>query len=380
VWLTDIPQIAKPSNSREMKNGSESDRRASTLLMWALTLAGVGLNLAFTIQPLANTSVEFNFNGGFYSFNYSPYVYAGFLLMPLFYCTILSLATKPKRLVSPLNIQLITVLAGTMTLTFAFIGRVLAGQPTLITDPTFAEYFVLEAVVIFFLLGVLGIAQTVAVRWIVGLNFVDAERTTFLVNWNVDAFEKAIDKEIRYARGFDEVKGETGIKILRTKYATGETIVLGYGQNPTGDGTVLSVVASDHSFYEMYVSPEAKWRRDSILRDIRQKLEDQDPKTTFKEAPTDDPISVAAYVLARRPTETKIAFTRRALRPIPHYYIYAILLSIAALVGTTVLYAEGIGHLSLGEYLGVAFFVGITLIVEIGLALRTEIQIQRRPP
>ena len=150
---------------------SQIVRNSALIREITLTFLGAGIQVAFSLSVM--TQFVQDMRG-------SPQLVTGdqtfeiiYLLLPIFYCIPASLLFTPKRLISPLFIQLLT-----------FVFAQLIVYPSIVQNPIIfllqtsngnqsvsaAQYSEQFSVLYFLILIVAGVVQFFAVRWVVGLN------------------------------------------------------------------------------------------------------------------------------------------------------------------------------------------------------------------
>jgi hypothetical protein len=313
-------------------------------------------------------------------FPQSVYLYLiGYSVLTVIYCIVVSLLFNPKRLVSPINVQI----GSAITISILIIAYELRFIESYSAAQAFAQFFAIAFIVgmsVFFLVA-LGYFQYFVVRWVVALNFDSVDRLSFSINAKTEEVMSALGDEFvdvwEFSRKRDNPKIKTKksiIWILRCRDTYGNRVILTVGSDSSDDNkSILGTVAFHTTLYSIETSKSAIAMRTSILNDVRERLRKSNSEITLKQLDsTDDHVSFKAYSHALSITCPKTEVTKELLRRIPRYYVYGIAITCISLVLITGTYAFRI--LDLSTYVGAALVLVIALIAEFGVPLHEELK------
>jgi hypothetical protein len=303
---------------------------------------------------------------------------AVFVVLPLVYCTIASLFFRPKRIVSPLLVQIGTmVVFSTVVIVQATTSNALS-----FTSPATYQNVVTNLIFIAMIAFIVGFMQEVIVKWVVALNFDSVDRATFTVEMTPKDFLTTTYDILRDVWEFNrrkdnpEAKSENVIWVLRAydRYSNYVILTVGHIQGSEGKSTVATV-AYHAGWYGVSKTKHASEMRDSIIRDINGLLTQNEKPNLVLVKDVDDTISVKAYDHALEVTRAKTEIALDFFKKIRRYYLFAIIFTGIALIATSIAYATG--FLDSSGYIGSIVVIGIAFVLEFGASLAEEISKRR---
>jgi hypothetical protein len=339
----------------------------STVGLFFATILAIPFQLLFlflAILGLANfqaTTTTLSPNG-------IPFL-IGYFVLTIVYCAITSFLFHPKRIVSPINVQIGTA----FILSLMMIWHMLE-TPT--TTPILDIMTMAIALLVFSaILIAVGFIQFLIVRWVVGLNFEGLDRVTYAINTDFKTVaNKVIDIDFLRRYGFNRKHDVGKILVYKLRWASGESIIFTLGvDSKNNSNTILATVAYQQTLDWVCEFKQASSLRDDLITVLTKRLTEINPSYTVTRVGLDDPISGRAYFHARNPTRSKVEITREFFKEIPRYYTYAIAITLLALIGLSVAFGLHLGNLDLNTYLGVATVIFIAFLTELGLSLREEL-------
>lgn len=176
-----------------------------------------------------------------------------YFLIGVVYSTVASLASRPKTIISPLYIQIITATFVPILATFLLATLKLNPPPDLLTGSAFALSLFFFALMIFF---VTGIGQTAVVKYLVGLNGTKEDVDSFELTINSklkDVLKVLKDVNVREAlnlnKNDDRQIGEHSF-VLRTPLGGGKQFFIAVSEDSEDKTkTQLSTVSYKQTYY-----------------------------------------------------------------------------------------------------------------------------------
>lgn len=304
--------------------------------------------------------------------------FAGYVILTIVYCIILSLAFHPKRIVSPINVQV-----GTATVLSAFLIYSQTANMRITSTIQALELFeslALATIILTFFLVAVGVFQFLVVKWVVALNFDSVDRMSFLVDGKTEEIMKILGDEFvdvwEFSRRKDNPRAKKPIWVLKCRDPYGNSIILTLGSY-SGDEKkcVLATVAYHKGLYSISESKTSSGMRVSIINDVRERLRQSDLKLSLAQMDgVDDPVSSKAYSHALASTLPKTEITKEFFRNIPRYYLYGIIATSIALLSMSAAFALHL--LDSGTYVGGVIVLVVALLAELGVSLREELSRQ----
>ncbi|MDV3292946.1 MAG: hypothetical protein LYZ70_01590 [Nitrososphaerales archaeon] len=272
--------------------------------LWALTIFGVVfesiIGTAFVVDAynqltLANLPNPSPISGFIPSF--AAPLFLAYSLIPIPYCWLVSRSLKPKRMVSPLNIQLFSIAA------------VVVGYIMLYTISTslysFAnfnlEVFLSNTAAIGLFLGtsfiVIGLAQTQAVKLLLGLNGTadDIDLDAWPVDTPFSAISNMIDGDFLNHYGFRLKKRNEKLILLRYLTYDKHKIVVGFTPDPDDPSkSILAASGYIQGYYSINRLDTAKEKRNRVVKDLQNRLREIDSSLDFGDHPLNQTLDLAS--------------------------------------------------------------------------------------
>jgi len=301
----------------------------------------------------------------------------GYFVMTIVYCSIASLVFHPKRIVSPVNIQVGTAVTFSIIQTYIQYSAVQAIKPMSAYETlTFIGNQAGNFLLVTLILIVIGITQLSIVKWVIGLNFDGIDRASFSINGKVKDIIKILDTEFLTVHGFnrrkDNPRAKNPIWVLKRWDVNGNFVILTIGTHMEDeDKTILASTAFRRSDYGISKNNIASAMRDSIINDIKVRLEASTLKLIVtKIEGVDDFVSLKAYSHSLAPTLSKIEIAEKFFREIPRHHLYSIIITFVALFAVVVAFVMHL--LDTNTFIGVFVAIILALIAELGIAVREE--------
>lgn len=304
----------------------------------------------------------------------------GYFAVPIILCTVFSIVFQPKRIVSPINVQIGTSVGISMILLYNWGTAQFTGA-----SQAQNELGILAAglIILSVVLVVVGLFQFIIVRSLVGINLVSTDRKSYSIDGNVEAIDKVIRKFLDL-RGYTRELGIEGeIMYERNQIPFSEKVILALGPDPRNKNhSILATVAFHKGPFNIKEATVASDIRDSIIFEMSARLLSNEMSFDLNEIKNYefvDPVSAWAYTVACEPTVSRIAKIGNAgplLRKIPLLYRSIIAITVFALIGINAVYwtsARAVTNFDFNEYVGLMIFLLFALPVEVGIPLREEV-------
>ncbi len=364
---------------------SEKLRLESTIVrLGVLTLLGTTIELIIALPVISIVLTQLTIPAPIITSNQSLFLIspAGYtligmyILVPTIYCVFVSLLLRPKRIVSPLNIQLgVLSIGGILVL-----DKVVFPAGYLIALPVPQQVSVITAFGIqMFLAGmmtvVLGFLQTIVVRWWVGFNLEELDRVSYTINDSLDFVKGQFNDSFREPFGLSEPeKNDSGMIIVSSHSANGESLVLVLRdvREPEKFNCILATVAYQNKFTVLTKTKEASAGRDAVVWALKGKCLELNSSIVFTRLEAlNEPASEEAFEQAKRRTESKPHIGVQFFSSLSKEYRYAIVVTVGVLLLLPLLAV--FQQVSVDTFVGTTVFVIVALFVEIGIALRGEV-------
>jgi len=294
-----------------------------------------------------------------------------YLLIPVVYCASISMLFRPKRIISPIYIQV-------GAFSFMVFGLILKYSSSGVID-------VVSLIGSIILLGFIGIPfaieigffQLQIVRWLVGLNLESVDKKSFVIH-------DISPKDVKGGLGeefFDfwhfRIKEEDELIRMTYKNNTKLSTILLLCKDPNdASSTILTILSFKIDTYAIIKTKKATELGEVIINDIKCKLEVNKKKKLEELKKIPDMISKKTLKEIDQFTDSKIGDAREFLRDIPLFYKIAIIFSIAAIIVFTVLRVfECIDN---GTYVNAIIVFAIALVIEIGINLHGELTLRKK--
>jgi len=303
-------------------------------------------------------------------FQNSLIILIGYILLPIIYCITISLLFKPKRIVSPMNIQIGTYVLFSIIFIYSYLEHSM-------TELEFEGVFFSLFIIFIFIMSIAFI-QFFFVRWVIGLNLDETDRKSFLINAPSKDIIKILGNEFLFSRPFIKQKEcqttDKPIWILRHRDNLNNYAIIAFGsQKDDENKCILATVAFHMGMSWVAKSDKASAICESIVNDINIRLKKTNNKITIIPLKKiDDIVSVMAFSFVDSATCSKIYIIRGFFRSISRFFRRAIIATIGAF--TILTGACYFGYLSSDNYVAVIIPTLIVLIIEFGIPLREELQ------
>jgi hypothetical protein len=332
-----------------MRVNQENSESALNVLL--ATLVGIGVQIAvvtpflMVVYAMAHASPD------------HPLVYpstsnwviliAVYVASPIIYCAIVSASLKPKRIVHPVTIQLFTVAYGGV-MVLAILTMSTFSMLSFTATSFFAFIGVSAAVwwLGFLVSYAVGFWQTIAVRWLVGLNEGNPNDVTYTVDIPFELVRSCVTEK-EFCDFWDlKLQDHKPEAVLKARFSTGGSlkndvilVIAPLGQNRT----LIHGSAFAEQLYRVAESEEISSRRDHIINDLVGSL----PSNANKQRTRNDAALMAishTFVDACTRSKGSVARARITswmgiLKAIPRPILYTIFITIAAWLIADALFA-----------------------------------------
>jgi hypothetical protein len=319
-------------------------------------------------------------------FSFNPQVFISYLFFPIIYCTIASMIFKPKRLVSPLNVQIgAFVLTGTEFF--------LSTRNSPLTSFTIMASMVVLTIVAAIAIPV-GYIQRFIVRVLIGLDSDEENIQQITYSCNADfeiLTEKVLDSVFLNRWKFTTLRDDDFIKLykwtLKTSITASTNVILAVAPNSAekeGEkfgGSVLVFVVYRKTLNYIMGSKDDLALVEDFCKIIRQKLFDikviydlTEDKTIGLE------VSKLAKLYAKQPTKSIFGIAKEPIIEVwhaSHYHAYAIASFVGIIALLSVAFGLRLGNIDSNTYLNIIILVVLVFLAELGVSLREELT--RRP-
>jgi hypothetical protein len=319
----------------------------------SLVLVGIGLETLISL-PMLRNSIE-SFMGFWHPtvalpFTSDIYLMLWYFLVPIGFCVFFSFTFTPKRIVSPLYIQI-----GTLGNTTATIVGTLVTHPCSALYDSFGQTilnycvsfdydfmyvlgvsWVLACIVLF----VVGACQLLMVRWFVGLDLFDTlDRQSWVIRLDFKSVTNCIDRRYRNTYELDTMKREENLLLLYRRTEKGLCVVIAVGAlEEQKQETMIATVAYRRRFHELERSDQASWDRDAMKGELERRLRLNGHRRRMTPKDATDRISDLACSFAIEPTRSRFRAGEAFLTRIPRYFQLLIAFTGTVLVTITSLY------------------------------------------
>ncbi|MCL5067721.1 MAG: hypothetical protein M1368_05130 [Thaumarchaeota archaeon] len=289
-----------------------------------------------------------------------------YLVVTIVYTTTLSSLLKPKRIISPLYIQ-VTTSTIALIIMGAYLYQIAPAYLSGLSTTSYTiiqENYVITAFAAIFSASILGAGQNLLVRWLVGLNGDEDDidvRSFRFTGTDIKTFAKLLinDPYLRH-NGLFRRTFKKGIFYMRTFRNDRDRIILLAGpapnqpsNSPQTHAITLATVACKLGAYTIRKDPNISEDRDNVVRHIQQKVAQLGYE--MKEANNDNDVATIASKLAL--SEAQSRFTElKNLRT-----VHKILLVI------TLAYFVAIGYFALQNFLTASETINALIIGAAGL-------------
>jgi hypothetical protein len=354
-------------------------RHSSILREIALTFLGAGIQVAYSL-PVINLFVA-SFGAGVPQLPTGDQTFeAIYLSIGLLFAIPASLAFRPKRMISPFWIQLLTWTLGEVVAYSNLAAypnvfyQFLNGQT--VVKQTALQFALGYSVLYLLLLMVVGFVQFFIVRWIVGLNGTenDIERRTFILSVEYKQLVRLVADRIfrSVSRVFLRERSRGHFVIFaNNQNGAGDKIVLGVSPDPKGDPTksLLATVAFSAGNTSISKTDEASALLESSLLYLEQKSGLKREQTS-----TDNDISDRTMAFALRRTKPSLGI----VNDIPRYHLFA--LSFTFLLALAMSAAYFVFHaIDSTAYTDSLVLIAVAVVIEFGPLIRESLSHKEEP-
>jgi hypothetical protein len=336
------------------------------------TFLGIAVNTLFFIPTVSSAQQIFVIQGQAELFIPTDLLLLfGFIIAPIIYCSFASIALDPKTRVNPIAVQLGTIaLVIIMTLVNLSGGHV----------PLNVQFVgVLSFLVMFSasFIALVGIFQNIVVGWVIRLNFEDFDSVSYLIPMKPKEILHKLGASFLDQWSFSRECDMGEIWVLESDNKD-RCVLLEIGETPDNENkSVLATIAYEKSGDWIVRSKIASDVRNTIIKDIEERL-----NLKFRDnlIDLDNPVSRLADSNVKNLTRSRIEVTWKFFKNISKLFKVMVSLTIALLMGITILYFNFNQQVQLSSEAYIGIFIGllIALFVEVGLPLRDELQKKRR--
>jgi hypothetical protein len=302
--------------------------------------------------------------------NSIPYFIAYFILTVV-YCTLASLLFRPKRIISPVNVQLGTAVTFSIILIYrilTFTNPKTISQLTTILGNQTSSMVVITIILLF-----TGFYQLLIVNWIVGVNFFGLDKKTYSVTGSIQRVDKVL--QFLTLRRYTRHLGPNGEIIYRKR--TNDQVIISLSSGSTLGSSTLATVAFHKGIYSLEPSKIASDFRDSVIFELSARLAAHDSSIKITEIHSfDDPASICAHNCASSYSASKIPSAESfgaILERISTFYRIIIGITLFSLIGITIVYWVHFNQFDFNTYVTITVGLLIALFIEVGIPLREEI-------
>ena len=334
----------------------------------ALFYAGVLVSISNSTNA---ATVTFTQNGYWFFF--------GFAILPILYCISASLFFTPKRIVSPLNMQIFAWLMLSI-IEFSHDYNQLFSSFNMpsssMVNTMVSQWFGVSFVSLFIFVFVGG-GQLLVVRLVVGPNLIGVWRKTFTITTDCEHAGKVLDEIDDYRK--EEVNGHV---VYKMPLGFIDKVLLVLGPDPRDNKhSILATVAYHSGIYSYEQSDESANEREKTIFEIEGRLKHTDPPATIEELKEElyDSTSILAYDLAIKPTRTPFKRTEKLISQIPYFYKAFMAVTFILIVTVQVAYfTHYLPHIDANTWLSTTVLLAFAFFAEAAIPLRDEIQEQIR--
>jgi len=270
------------------------------------------------------------------------------VIVPVVYSAIVSPRLRPKRIVSPLTIQVSTVaIVGATVLVILIIKIVGLRITNMIDYLIFLGILGVGWLLAFALFGLLGFWQTLVVRWLVGLNEGKPNDATYTVDVAFEVVRAHATKSEFCDFWGLKLQDHSPEIVLKSRFSTGATlksdvvlVIAPLGQNKT----LIHGSAFAEELYDVAESDGVSLRRDRIIDSLVGMLPGNINRASVKNEAGLIRIShrfvevCTRSKVTRSGVRSKVSNSLRAIREMSRIFLYAIAVTLVAWVLVDVLF------------------------------------------
>jgi hypothetical protein len=346
----------------------------STLALWTWTLGGVAFQLMLTIASMLWVSGNLAIPLPFPNIAYPSDLRISlglYVVVPIIYSLVVSrYVFKPKRIVSPLNIQLLTIVVFGMLLLARMPSSRFLGP--YFDYSNFAWMFGMAWLLAFLVYGIMGFLQTLFVKWWIGMYEGELKPQTYSVTLDFTKLRDVILKEFTDSYDLRIERNRPSLLVVRTVQKC--RVVLGIGPDRTDSSkSILCLLPYDYRFYDVATTKDALTLMDDVLFNLKGRLVGRAEITSTE----DDPIVTStAHSIAIQPCQGGYSVTKERWKKVSTPYKYALVATALAWILITILFEEQsmLPNFPIDStaYLELSVFLFIALVVELGVPMWQE--------
>lgn len=351
---------------------SEAKAHNIAVRSMVLTLIGAGLNLvlfAVVFPHFSQDIINYISNPQQAPIPFittSPMTTVAYLGMTILYSVIASLFYRPKRIISPVHIQLLTAtLLGITIAYYIILNPHLAYEQQYIGALTFA------LMVIYSIVWMVGFIQQQFVRYIIGLQGTEMDLKTYSINVDFETVDEILkNSAFRERHKLRKSKRIKDRKILQTKWwgSSVKLVIVIQRDNKLKNHTTLAIASYSIDNGTVKVDDETLDERKAVEGYLQRQLADK--YHTAALSPLEDnntEASEIAWAQARRSTQSPIS----TLRSQPRAHIAIVSVVAAAAAGMSIWYV--FDNSVRDAWINTMIFVGVVLAVEVYPLIRERI-------
>lgn len=231
----------------------------------------------------------------------SPYFVGIAFGITLLYSITTSMSFPQKRIVSPINIQIITWGLLLLIIPVALIHHF----PTQEIEPK--TIAVLGGYLLIVTIG-FGLAQTILVKFVIGMNGnrEDIEQNTFGINTDFDTVKKTLQsrnfRDLFYFKTPLKYRGKKELYVMKSDLGNSENILVVLKPDDVKT-CILSIVSYESKYYQIQKTSRVKQKHEVFINELKKRLGDS---VAFTVSDLDNDVSEFAYSNALNPTHNKL--------------------------------------------------------------------------
>lgn len=348
---------------------TSSRGKDSSITLFMATLLLVAIEAVFFIPSILNAGIAFQ--NPSQSRLLLPSDLASLLLwiiIPMIYCSIVSIMIRPKRMVNPIHVQIILI----SIVVLLSIGNIVTTGGSVAAELVSITGFSMIAAFSVFTAIIMGVLEWLVVNWVIRMNYEGCNRVSFVVNMNTKDILHKLGRSFLDTWTF-RGRRDIGDMWLLERNDNDRCLLIEVGPHPK-DGTksILATVAYEIQHDWIVESKEASDLREIILDNTEKKL---GIEFSDNQSDLDDVVSRLALTNVKDKAQSRIEVTWRLLRKLHRVYQISLVLT------TILLFALSIAYFYLNQsvtispdtYIALTITLIIALFVEIGIPLREEI-------
>jgi hypothetical protein len=296
------------------------------------------------------------------------------MIIPIIYCSIVSIMLRPKRLVNPVHVQVMVIsiailmVIHNLAMTNGLLPQTTQSLGLLFLVVAFSSLFVC----------IIGVLQWQVVGWVIRVNYEDSDRVSFVVNMQTKEILHKLGSSFIDTWDFSRHCDIGEIWRLDRNDGNDRCLVLEIGSHPKDDKkSILATVAYELQHNWIVKSDVASTIREIIIQDIEKRLNVQ---FSNNHTDLDDSVSRLANSNVKDLARSRIEVTWGFLHNISRFYQAMMALTVILLIGLSITYFYFGKYVTISSdtYIGVTIALIISLFIEIGFPLREELSKKKR--